>query len=100
MKIWRLSSLSYDVIEKAIFVDQMPPAIRTALASKETLTNDQLVARVGAIIEEFRFSGQTYAFPHVSAVGPPSSAAASPIPWRLMLPFVLGLMDRIIPASP
>ena len=57
-RIRNLSGRSYNAVERAIFLGQMTPAVRTALASAKTLTNDELCTEADAIVEEFQIANE------------------------------------------
>ena len=69
MKIQTLSGASYDALERAMFLNHMPLSVRTALASSEARTNDELATEVDAIMEEYKNASKFSATPHaVTAV--------------------------------
>ena len=69
MKIQTLSGASYDTLERAMFLNHMPLSVRTALASSEARTNDELATEADAIMEEYKNASKFSATPHaVTAV--------------------------------
>ena len=70
MKIRNLSGLSYDALERAMFLNQLPTAVRTALAGSKAVSNDELCAEADAVMDEFNNARRVNAIPHwISAVG-------------------------------
>jgi len=67
MKIRTLSGSSYDALERALFLNQMPTAVRTALASSKAVSNDELAAEADAVMEEFKLSNLRAGVPHAVA---------------------------------
>ena len=79
MKIRTLSGASYDAMERAMFLNQMPLAVRTALASSKAASNDELSAEADAIYEEFRIGQTMTGTPHaVAALQAPLEVDAVP----------------------
>ena len=67
MKIRTLTDSNYDNLERAMFLSQVPAAVRTALASSKARTNDELCQEVDAIDEEFKLANAPLAAPHAVA---------------------------------
>ena len=42
MKICTLSGASYEALERAMFLNQLPPAVKTALANSKAANNEEL----------------------------------------------------------
>ena len=78
MKIRNLSGSSYDALERAMFFYQLPPQVRTALASSKAATNDELATEADAVVEEFNIANESRGLPHtaISAVQPPMEVDA------------------------
>ena len=76
MKIRKLSGSSYDAVERAIFLGQMPVEVRTALASSKARTNDELCEEADAVVEEFRLANESRGAPHAAAVDIPEVDAS------------------------
>ena len=53
MTICTLSGSSYEALERAMFLSQLPLAVRTALANSKTASNDELGAEADNVMEEF-----------------------------------------------
>ena len=68
MKIRKLSGSSYEAVERAIFLGQMPVEVRTALASSKARTNDELCEEADAVVEEFRLANESRGAPHAAPV--------------------------------
>ena len=73
MKIRNLSGSSYEALERAMFLNQLPPQVRTALASSKAATNDELATEADAVVEEFNIANESRGIPQaaVNAVQPP-----------------------------
>ena len=67
MKIRTLSGASYDAMERAMFLGQLPLTIRTALATSKARDNDELAAEADAVMEEFRLANIRSGVPHTVA---------------------------------
>ena len=50
-------------MERAMFINQMPPGVRTALASSKARTNDELCDEANTIHEEFCLADRARATP-------------------------------------
>ena len=69
MKIRTLSGASYDALERAMFLNQLPHAVRTALANSKAASNDDLAVEADNVMEEFQLGSASLAAPHsVSSV--------------------------------
>ena len=69
MRIRNLSGISYDAMERAMFRNQLPAEVRTALASSKAMSNDELVSEADAVMEEFKIAKRTASTPRaVTAV--------------------------------
>ena len=85
MKIRTLSGASYDALERAMFLSQLPHTVRTALANSKAATNDELAVEADNVLEEFQLGSSSFSAPHaISAVDrtPPEVDAASLRPKR------------------
>ena len=68
MKIRKLSGRSYDAMERAMFLNQLPPEVRTALATSEFASNDEMTDRADRIHEEFKLARRSSASPHLASL--------------------------------
>ena len=78
MKIRNLSGSSYEALERAMFLNQLPPQVRTALASSKAATNDELATEADVVVEEFQIANEARGLPHaaVTAVHQPPEVDA------------------------
>ena len=65
MRIRSLSGSSYDALERAMFLNQLPVPVRTALASSNIASNDDLTAEADRITEEFELATAAQGSPAV-----------------------------------
>ena len=75
MKIRTLSGASYDAMERAMFLGQLPLTVRTALATSKARDNDELAAEADAIMEEIRLANIRNGVPHSVATVEASAVA-------------------------
>ena len=69
MRIRNLSGSSYDAMERAMFLNQLPAEVRTSLASSKAISNDELVSEADAVMEEFKIAKRAASTPRaVTAV--------------------------------
>ena len=64
MKIRTLSGANYDALERAMFLNQLPNAVRTALANSKAASNDELAVEADNILEEFQLGSSSFSTPH------------------------------------
>ena len=79
MPIRYLFNSDYNAMERAMFFNHMPPAVRKALANMKVITNNELAAEADAVMEEFELSRELHGPPHTEA----AIEAAPPVPKRL-----------------
>ena len=81
MRIRSLSGSNYDAMERALFLNQLPQAVRTALANSKAANNDELGVEADKVMEEFELSSGAFAAPAVSSVLPaaPRSEVTRPV---------------------
>ena len=85
MKITNLSGSSHDALERAMFLNQLPTAVRTALAGSKAISNDELCAEADAVMDEFNKARRVNSVPHsVSLVGV-EAVHRRPVPRSLAL---------------
>ena len=78
MKIRKLSGRSYDAMERAMFLNQLPPEVRTAPATAEFGSNDEMTKRADRILEEFKLARRLTAAPHHAALVELNAASRTP----------------------
>ena len=79
MKIHTLSGASYEALERAMFLNQLPPAVRMALANSKAANNEELGMEADTVMEEFQLGNEMLGHPHVIAAvssSPPEVDAA------------------------
>ena len=78
MKIRNLSGSSYEALERAMFLNQLPPQVHTALASSKAATNDELATEADVVVEEFQIANEARGLPHaaITAVHQPPEVNA------------------------
>ena len=81
MKIRTLSSASYEAMECAMFLSQLPPVVRTALANSRAANNYELGVEADNVMEEFQLGSDAFATPHaIAAVERPLEVDAASMP--------------------
>ena len=80
MHIRHLSGGSYETLERAIFLNQLPALVRTALANSTAASNEALAKEAGTFMREYKLSTSRSSAPHISASEVPLQVAASMVP--------------------
>ena len=68
MHIRHLAGNSYEALERAMFLNQLPAPVRTALANSTAATNEELAREAGKILREFKLAKSRSSEPHVTEV--------------------------------
>ena len=68
MHIRHLAGNSYEALERAMFLNQLPAPVRTALANSAAASNKELAREAGKILREFKLAKSRSSAPHVAVV--------------------------------
>ena len=64
----QLSGESYQSLERAMFLNKLPPQVRTGLANSSAPNNDALAKEANSILEEVLLARVPAVAPHVAAI--------------------------------
>ena len=86
MHIRHLSGSSYEALERAIFLNQLPAPVRTALANSTAANNATLAREAGKILRGHKLAESSTAAPHVSEVAVEEVPAQLPTAVSAVMP--------------